>query len=74
MKITDLLALTLAGPTRHKLVLDPLAVQHLENRFLITLTYALITTAWCRLNEAKNKSEFKITIFKAPWSWGLILA
>ena len=27
----DLLAVTLAGPTRHKPVLDSLAVQHLEN-------------------------------------------
>ena len=29
----DLLALTLVGPTQHKSVLDPLAVQHLENQY-----------------------------------------
>ena len=32
LKILDLLALTLERPTRHKPVLDPLAVHHLGNR------------------------------------------
>ena len=35
MWVIDLLALTLAGPTRHNPVLDPLAVQHLKNRLNI---------------------------------------
>ena len=35
MNRIDLLALTLAGPTQHKPVLDPLAVQCLENQLFI---------------------------------------
>ena len=38
----DLPALTLVGPTRHKLVLDPLAIHLLENRlYIITLLWML---------------------------------
>ena len=33
----DLLALTLAGPIRHKPVLDPLAVHFLENQLSISV-------------------------------------
>ena len=37
----DLLALTSAGPTQHKPVLDPLNVHHLENRQSIYLSFIL---------------------------------
>ena len=37
-----LLVLTLAEPTQHKPVQDPLAVQHLENQLYMSLSYYLL--------------------------------
>ena len=37
MGLKDLQALTLVGPTRENLLLEPLAVLHLDNQILITI-------------------------------------
>ena len=52
MNIKDLQALTLVGPTREDLILDPLAVLHLDNQ-LSRICQAM--SSWLTIKHSFNK-------------------
>ena len=70
----DLLALTLAGPTQHKPVLDPLAVQHLENRLNMSQDFSNRKFELWKNARLKPSSESKFLLDSITTAYVVITA